>query len=65
MYDTLRRMYGVVSFELVFLLVGTARCDEMVARRTWERGISIAVDEGLLSFLGSPPSIRFTRRGRD
>ena len=61
MFDSLRRMYGVRPFELVFLLVATEELDEARARRKWKRGINVAADRGLLSFLDSPPSIRFTR----
>ena len=61
MFDSLGRMYGVRPFKLVFLLVATAQLDEARARRKWKRGINVAADRGLLSFLDSPPSIRFTR----
>jgi len=65
MYDTLRRMYGVRPFELVFLLIGSEKSSEVVARQTWEGAINVAAAKGCLSFLESPPSIRFIRRDRN
>ena len=64
MYDTLRRMYKVRPYVLVFLLLVSEKSSELVVRRTWEGAVNTATAKGLLNFLESPPSIHFTRRGR-
>ena len=64
MYGTLRRMYGVRPFKLVFLILGSERSTEVVALRTWQGAINVATTKGLLGFLQSPPSIRFVRHDR-
>ena len=60
MCDTLRGMYGVRRFILVFLFVLSEKASEVVVRRTWEGIVNRATIKGLLGFLESPPSIRFT-----
>ena len=52
-------------FELVFLLIGSEKSSEVVARRTWEGAIDVAAAKGCLNFLESPPSVRFIRRDRN
>lgn len=63
MYGTLRRMYHMRPFKLVFLLIASEKSSELVVRRTWEGAVNTATAKGLLSFLESPPTIHFTRRG--
>lgn len=65
MYNTLGRMYDVRPFKLAFLLVGSEKSLEVVARRTWEEAVNMATAKGFLTFLESPPSIRFIRRDRN
>jgi hypothetical protein len=62
-YDTLRRMYGVRPFELVFLLIASEKSSEWVVRRTWEGAVDTATAKGLLNFLEFPPTIRFIPHG--
>ena len=60
--DTLRRMYGVRSFELEFLVVIRKGHDEP-REREWERWVNTGAGSDLWEFLESPPSVSFIQNG--
>ena len=65
LFQTLRAMNGVRSFELLFMLVAPESFREETRRRSAEALDSVTA-RGLLDFLRSPPTIRSQRiRKRD
>jgi hypothetical protein len=57
LFTTLQMMHEVRSFKLVFLLEVADSCQE-VARRELTEALNLVAAKGLLSFLGSPPTVR-------
>jgi hypothetical protein len=60
LFETLRKMSGVRSFKLVFLLVGPEPLLGEVRRKLADT-LDLVTARGLLDFLDSPPTIRSER----
>jgi len=64
LFETLRKMNGVRSFKLVFLLEPSDSYEESVRRELVEV-LNSVIANGFLDFLDSPPTIRWGQSRHD